>query len=64
MLTKLTVSSSGLDFSDSNYNYDNTNTNVSFHQCNNLPGIGPACTAKKNNHTERALVALLANEIF
>jgi hypothetical protein len=33
MLQQLSVLSSGFRFDDSNYNYDNSNTNVSSHLC-------------------------------
>ena len=45
MLRKLSVLSSSLRFDDSNYNYDNTNTNVSSHLCN-FCSINPAHMAK------------------
>jgi len=45
MLCKLSVLSSSLRFDDSNYNYDNTNTNVSSHLCN-INSINPAHMAK------------------
>jgi hypothetical protein len=48
MLQVLSVSSVSLDFSNSNYNYDNANAAVSFHLCNNS-SINPANTAKNNN---------------
>jgi len=56
MLQQLSVLSSGFRFDDSNYNYDNSNTNVSSHLC--IQGnINPARTAKNNKYYKRALVA-------
>lgn len=55
MPVMLTVLSSGFRFDDSNYNYDNTNTNVSSH-LNLLNGINRAHMAK-NNTIKRVLVA-------
>ena len=49
MLQQLSVLSSGFRFDDSNYNYDNSNTNVSSHLC--IRGnIDPAGMAKNNKH--------------
>jgi hypothetical protein len=62
VLNKLAVSSSRFDFTNSNYNYDNSNTYVSFHLCSTL-SINPARMAKNNSHPERALVTKV-NGIF
>lgn len=62
VLIKRAVSSSRFDFTNSNYNYDNTNANVSFHQCDTL-STGPARMAKNNEQTKRALVPK-GNAIF
>jgi hypothetical protein len=51
MLPELSVSSSGLSFDDTNYNYDNSNTNVSSHLCNKC-SISPAHMAKNHNNTK------------
>ena len=55
MLHVLSVLSSGFRFDDSNYDYDNSNTNVGSHLCN-YRNIDPAPMAKNNEHPKRALV--------
>ena len=55
MLLELSVLSSSFRFDESNYNYDNTNTNVSSHLCNEC-GIDLASRAK-NKLIKGVLVA-------
>jgi hypothetical protein len=56
MLQELSVLSSGFRFDDSNYDYDNSNTNVGSHLCN-YRNIDLANKAKNNKYLKRALVA-------
>lgn len=56
MLQELSVLSSGFRFDDSNYDYDNSNTNVGSHLCN-YRNIDLALKAKNNDHQQRALVS-------
>ena len=53
MLQQLSVLSSGFRFDDSNYNYDNSNTNVSSHLCITR-NINPAGMAKNNKHNQES----------
>ena len=63
MLQELSVLSSGFRFDDSNYDYDNSNTNVGSHLCN-YRNIDPAHMAKNINHTKRALVVYRERDLI
>ena len=64
MLQELPVLSSRFSFSNSDYNYDNTNTNVSSHLCR-IYSINPAHMAKNNNELKSAgILRMVENAIF